>query len=52
MTESESRQHHEFGVVHVGDALPLYCGHCGFSCYCEENLYRHMRLHRAKRRAA
>lgn len=39
----------EYGVVHEGNAQPIYCGHCGFSCYVLENMERHLRLHRARR---
>lgn len=48
---TETSRMREFGIVYEGNAEPVFCGYCGFSCYCEENLYRHMRLHRAKRRA-
>jgi hypothetical protein len=44
-------QNHDFGLVYVGAAEPLYCGACGAEFCVEANLKRHMRqCHEHKRR--
>ena len=47
MTETR----HEFGLVYIGTAEPLYCATCGCSFMVEANIRRHMRqCHERKRR--
>jgi hypothetical protein len=44
-------QNHDFGLLYVGDAEPLYCGTCGATFNVEQNLRRHMRqCHERKER--